>query len=110
METYSEETFPCLDTIIPPKSMSNSTTFDFPIVISGEKTIDAQDVLEGFYVKENESSNDCNICLGGLGRMVHGDVNCSYISKITTSWTLVKRNKECDGSVTYLKGDVKDLQ
>ncbi|MDB4584582.1 hypothetical protein N9164_15630 [Draconibacterium sp.] len=106
-ETYTEETFPCLDTIIPPKSMSNSTTLDLPIVISGEKTIDTQDVLEGVYVKENETSNDCNKCLGGLGRMVHGDVNCSYISKITTSWTLVKRSKECNAQLSYSRGDVK---
>jgi len=106
-ETYTEETFPCLDTIIPPKTISSSTTLDFPIVISGEKTIETQNVLEGVYVKENETSSDCNKCLGGLGRMVHGDVDCSYISKITTSWTLVKRNKECDASITYLKGDVK---
>jgi len=107
METYTEETFPCLDTIIPPKTISNSTRVDIPIVISGEKTIETQDVLEGVYVKQNETSNDCNKCLGGLGRLVHGDVNCSYISKITTSWTLVKRNKECDAEVTYIKGDVK---
>ncbi|MBN1416260.1 MAG: hypothetical protein JW973_14255 [Bacteroidales bacterium] len=107
METYTEETFPCWDTIIPPETLSNSTTVDFPIAISGEKTIDNRDVLEGVYIKENETSNDCNKCSGGLGRMVHGDVDCSYISKITTSWTLVKRNKECDASVTYLKGDVK---
>jgi hypothetical protein len=107
METYTEETFPCWDTIIPPKSISSSTTRDLPIVVSGEKTIDTHDVLEGVYIKENETSNDCNKCLGGMGRMVHGNVDCSYISKITTSWTLVKRNKECDASVTYLKGDVK---
>jgi hypothetical protein len=107
VETYSEETFPCWDTIIPPKSISNSTTLDVPIAISGEKTIGNRNVLEGIYVKQNETSNDCNKCLGGLGRMVHGDVNCSYISKITTSWTLVKRNKECDADVTYIKGDVK---
>jgi hypothetical protein len=107
METYNEETFACLDTVIPPKTISNSTTLDFPIVISGEKTMETQNVLEGVYVKENETSSDCNKCLGVLGRMVHGDVDCSYISKITTSWTLVKRNKECDASITYLKGDVK---
>lgn len=107
METYTEETFPCLDTIIPPKSVSSSTSIDFPIVISGEKALGNRNILEGVYTKTNETSNDCNKCLGGLGRMVHGDVNCSYISKITTSWTLVKRTKECDASVTYLKGDVK---
>ncbi|WP_372756094.1 hypothetical protein [Labilibaculum sp.] len=107
METYLEETFPCLDTIIPPKTMSTSTTVDMPIVISGEKALDNRNILEGVYMKTNETSNDCNKCLGSLGRMVHGDVNCSYISKITTSWTLVKRTKECDASVTYLKGDVK---
>lgn len=106
-ETYSQETFPCLDTIIPPKSMSSSTTIDLPIVISGEKIIDTHDVLEGVYVKENETSSDCNKCLGGLGRLVHGDVNCSYISKITTSWTLVKRTKECDANLSNSRGDVK---
>jgi hypothetical protein len=106
-ETYTEETFPCWDTIIPPKSMSSSTTLDLPIVILGEKTIDTHDVLEGVYVKQNETSNDCNKCLGGLGRLVHGDVNCSYISKITTSWTLVKRNKECNANLSFSRGDVK---
>ena len=107
METYTEETFPCWDTIIPPNTLSNSTTVDFPIAISGEKTIDNQDVLEGVYVQKNETSNDCNKCLGGMGRMVHGDVNCSYISKITTSWTLVKRSTECNAELSYSRGDVK---
>ena len=107
METYTEETFPCWDTIIPPETLSNSTTVDFPIAISGEKTIDNQDVLEGVYIKENETSNDCNKCMGGLGRMVHGDVNCSYISKISTSWTLVKRSTECNAELSYSRGDVK---
>jgi hypothetical protein len=106
-DTYTEETLPCLDTVIPPKSISNSTTVDFPIAISGEKTIDNREVLEGIYVYQDETSTDCKICLGGLSRMVHGDVNCSYISKIITSWTLVKREKECNASLNYLKGDVK---
>jgi hypothetical protein len=44
---------------------------------------------------------------GNLVSLVHGDLECSYTSKITTSWTLVKRNKECDATVTYMKGDVK---
>ncbi len=107
METYTEETFPCWDTIIPPKTMNSSTTVDIPIVISGEKSIDTHDVLEGVYRKENETSNDCNKCLGGLGRLVHGDVNCSYISKITTSWTLVKRSTDCNANLSYSRGDVK---
>ena len=106
-EMYTAETFPCLDTIIPPKSISSSTTLDFPIVISGEKTIDTHDILEGFYIKENETSTDCNKYLGGMGQMVHGDVNCSYISKITTSWTLVKRNKDCNANLSFSRGDVK---
>lgn len=106
-ESYSSETFPCWDTIIPPKSISNSTTFDFPIVISGEKIIETRDVLEGIYVKENETSDDCSKCLGALARMAHGDMNCSHITNITTSWTLVKRTKECEAVISHVKGDVK---
>ncbi len=106
-ETYSSLTFPCLDTLIPPTSISKTTTLDFPVVIHGEKLFDNPDALEGTFVQKDESGDDCRSCLGNLARMVHGDMNCSYITKITTSWTLVKRTEECNGTISYLKGDVK---
>jgi hypothetical protein len=106
-ENYSSLTQPCLDTVIPPKSISANTTLNFPIVIYAEKPFDNSDVLDGIYVQLDESGDDCNMSFGDLARMVHGDMNCSYVTKITTSWTLVKRTRECDATISYLKGDVK---
>ncbi|MBN1416263.1 MAG: hypothetical protein JW973_14270 [Bacteroidales bacterium] len=106
-ENYSSLTQPCLDTVIPPKSISATTAFDFPIVVHAEKLFDNPEVLEGTLVQEDESGDDCSLCLGGLARMVHGDMNCSNVTKITTSWTLVRRTEECNATISYLKGDVK---
>ena len=106
-ESYSSLTQPCFDTIIPPISISANTTINFPIVIYAEQPFDNSDVLDGIYVQQDESGDDCSMCLGGLARMVHGDMNCSYVTKITTSWTLVKRTRECDATISNLRGDVK---
>lgn len=106
-QNYSSLTLPCLDTLIPPKSISKTTVLDFPIVIHGEKIFDNPDLLEGTFVQKEETGDDCRTCLGGMARMVHGDMNCSYVTKITTSWTLVKRTKECDATISYLREDVK---
>jgi len=106
-EQYSSLTQPCLDTVIPPISISANTTLDFPIVIYAEQPFDNFDVLDGIYVQQDESGDDCNMSFGGLARMVHGDMNCSYVTKITTSWTLVKRTRECDATISYIRGDVK---
>jgi hypothetical protein len=106
-ENYSSLTFPCLDTVIPPKLLSGTTTLDFPIVVHAEHLFDNPEVLEGTFVQEDESGDNCSLCLGGLARMVHGDMNCSHVTKITTSWTLVRRTEECNATISYLKGDVK---
>lgn len=107
-ETYSEETYSFLDTLIPPKSNSNSITYDFPIAIGAKKKLGNLNYLEGTRILDNTSSDNCNQCIPGeLARMVHGNMTCSYISNITTSWMLLKRTEECDANVTYIKGDVK---
>ncbi len=91
-----------------PLSLSQTTTVKFPLVISGEAINENPDYLEGITIPDNEQSHDCRKCMdGNLAGLVHGDMNCFYVSKITTSWTLVKRTDECDASITYLKGDVK---
>lgn len=106
--TYSEETYPCLNSNEPPKTTSNTTTIDFPIGISTRMKLGNLDYLEGTDVRENIISENCNQCIPGeLGRLVHGDMNCSYKSYMSTSWILAKRSKECDANVSYLKGDVK---
>ena len=107
-ETHSEETYPCLNSNEPPKTTSNTTTIDFPIGISTRMKLGNLDYLEGTDVRENIVSENCNQCIPGeLARMVHGDMNCSYKSNMSTTWMLVKRSKECDANVSYLKGDVK---
>ncbi len=105
-ELATEETYPQNR---PPKSVSETTTVKIPVAINGEKTSDNLKYLEGNSIQQNEQSDDCRVCIdGNFASMIHGDMECSYISKITTSWTLVKRaEKECDAEVTYIKGDVK---
>lgn len=106
--SLSEETFPCKGSSDPPKSISNTSTFTFPIVINAEKELVNPKHMEGTYILENTSSDNCNKVLpGDIARMAHGDMTCSAISDIRTSWILVKRAKECDGNVSYLRGDVK---
>ena len=106
--SLSEETFPCKGSSDPPTSISNSSTFTFPIVINAKKELVNPKYMEGTYILENTSSDKCNEVLpGGIARMAHGDMTCSSISDIRTSWILVKRAKECNGNVSYLKGDVK---
>jgi len=108
LENFSEESYPCLDKITPPKSVSNSTTIDFPIAIAARMKLGNLDYLEGTDVIENNVSDNCNQCIPGeLAGLVHGDMKCSYISNIYTSWMLVKRSKECDATIRYIKGDVK---
>jgi hypothetical protein len=105
-ELTSEETYPQNR---PPKSVSETTTVKIPIAINGEKASENLKYLEGTSIQQNEQSDDCRICIdGNFASMIHGDMECSYVSKITTSWTLVKRNeKDCDAEVTYIQGDVK---
>ena len=101
----TEETYPQNR---PPQSLSQTNKIKIPVAISGEKRSDNLKYLEGITILQNEQSDDCRLCMdGNMANQVHGDMECLYISKITTSWTLVKRNKECDATVTYLKGDVK---
>ncbi|MDF1559861.1 MAG: hypothetical protein P1P83_06605 [Bacteroidales bacterium] len=95
-EHYTSLTQPCLDTVIPPKLTSANTTLDFPIVIHAEKPFDNSNELKGTFVQRDESGNDCSMSFGGLGRMVHGDMNCSYVTKITTSWSLTKKCEALD--------------
>lgn len=95
-EAYSEVSLPCLDTIIPPHSISSNSTLDFPIVIHAEKQFDNSRELSGSYVQKDESGDDCAKCLGGMGRMVHGDMSCSYVTNITTSWSLKKKCEALD--------------
>lgn len=107
-EDYSEDYYPCLENQTPPKSVSQTTSIDFPIGIGTMMKLGNLDYLEGIHVTENTVSDRCNQCIpGDLARMVHGDMQCSYISKISTSWILAKRSMECDASLTYIKGDVK---
>ncbi|MDX9930874.1 MAG: FecR family protein [Bacteroidales bacterium] len=107
-ENYNEEYFPCLDKQTPPKSVSQTTTIDFPIGIGTKMKLGNLDYLEGTNVVDNTVSDNCNQCIPGeLARLVHGDMQCSYISKISTSWMLVKRSEECDATIRFVKGDVK---
>ncbi len=104
-ELWEEETYPHNQ---PPKSFTETKNIKMPVVISCEANSDNLKYMEGTFDQLNEQSDDCRKCMdGNLASLVHGDMDCSYISKITTSWTLVKRNKECDAQVTYVKGDVK---
>ena len=92
----------------PPTSVSETTNIKLPVVISGEKNSKNLKYLEGTSELKNEQSSDCRKCMdGNLASLVHGDMECSYISKITTSWTLVKRSDDCNAEITYLAGDVK---
>ena len=105
-ELYSEETYPQNQ---PPRSVTETTTVKLPIVISGEKNSGNLNYMEGSSVLQNEQSNDCRLCMdGNLAARVHGDMECSYISKNTTSWMLVRRSDTYhDITVSYVKGDVK---
>jgi hypothetical protein len=104
-ELWEEETYPQNQ---PPKSFTETKNIKMPVVISGEANSDNLKYLEGTFDQLNEQSDDCRKCMdGNLASLAHGDMDCSYVSKITTSWTLVKRNKECDATITYMKGDVK---
>ena len=107
-ETFKEEIFPCLKSSEPPRSFTNTSTFEFPIAINAKKELENPKYMEGTYVHTNTSSDKCNEVLpGDIARMAHGDMACSSITDIRTSWMLVKKTKECDGNVSYLKGDVK---
>jgi hypothetical protein len=105
-ELYSEETYP---ENRPPQSVTETKRVKLPVVLSGEKNSENLKYLEGTSILQNEQSDDCRICIdANFASMVHGDMECSYISKITTSWTLVKNaERECEAKVTYIKGDVK---
>jgi hypothetical protein len=106
--TYSEDTYPCLNKNEPPKTTSNTTTIDFPVGISTRMKLGNLDYLEGTHVTDNTVSDRCNQCIPGeLARLVHGDMQCSYVSKISTSWMLAKRSEECDATLRFIKGDVK---
>ncbi|MDT8400753.1 MAG: hypothetical protein RQ743_03580 [Bacteroidales bacterium] len=99
--------FPCLQTNPPSEPLNTTTELEWPIAIGAEGRLTNPDYLEGFHVAEDVSSDDCRHCIGSLSNLVHGDVSCSYTSKVTTTWMLVKRTDECDANVTYIKGDVK---
>ena len=105
-ELISEETYPQNR---PPNSVSQTNTVTIPVAMNGEKTSENLKYLEGTSIHQNEQSDDCRKCIdANFASMIHGDMECLYVSKITTSWTLVKRaEKECDAEVTYIKGDVK---
>ncbi len=99
--------FPCLKTNPPSEPLTTTTELEWPIAIGAEGRLTNPDYLEGVHVADNISSDDCRYCIGSLGNLVHGDVSCSYTSKVTTTWMLTKRTDECNAEVTYLKGDVK---
>lgn len=104
-EISKKETYPLNR---PPTSFTETKIMKFPIVISGEANNENLKYLEGATKQRDEQSDDCRKCMdGNLASLVHGDMNCSYNSKITTSWTLVKRTKECDAIISNVKGDVK---
>ncbi|MBN1388383.1 MAG: FecR domain-containing protein [Bacteroidales bacterium] len=105
---YSSQTYACIESQEPPKTTSNSETVIIPIAVVVNREFDNPDYLEGSWVKEDTSGTECNKCLGPvISRMAHGDMNCRWTSRITASWILSKRTKECDANVNRLEGDVK---
>jgi|GEM_PF-3742219 len=105
--SHNTTTFPCLKSNPPSEPLTTTTEFEWPIAIGAEGRLTNPDYLEGVHVAEDVSSDDCRHCIGSLSNLVHGEVSCSYTSKVTTTWMLVKRTDECNAEVTYLKGDVK---
>jgi len=102
---YESRTFPCLDSNNnpPPYSSTDTSKMVFPIMVLAEKVFDGSNILEGTSVITDIHSTDCK----DINAMTHGEVNCAYDENITVSWTLVKRTKECNAEITYLKGDLK---
>ena len=106
--TSSSQTHACIQSNEPPKTTFISDTIIIPVAVVARKEFDNSDYLEGTWVKEDTSGTECNKCLGPVtARMAHGDMNCHWVSKITASWMLSKRTKECDVNINYIKGDVK---
>jgi hypothetical protein len=106
--TYNSQTYACSKSQEPSKRTSNSETIFIPVAVVAREKFDNPDYLEGTWVKEDTSGTECNKCLGPvIARMAHGDMSCNWVSKITASWMLSKRTKECNANVNYLKGDVK---
>ncbi len=109
---YTEETFPCNEANNKPANLfTNTVKMDFPIVINLEKDFDITDeILEGESVITDIHNTDCRGCLtSSLTSMIpdNDDVKCAYDENLTVSWSLVKRSKECDANLSYVKGDVK---
>jgi hypothetical protein len=105
--SHNTTTFPCLKSNPPSEPLTTTTELEWPIAIGSVGQLTNPDYLEGFHVAEDISSDDCRHCIGSLSNMVHGEVSCSYTSKVTTTWMLTKRTDECNAEVTYLNGDVK---
>jgi hypothetical protein len=105
--SHNTTTFPCLKSNPQSEPLTTTTELEWPIAIGAEGRLTNPDYLEGVHVADDISSDDCRHCIGSLSNLAHGDVSCSYTSKVTTTWMLVKRTDECDANVTYIKGDVK---
>ena len=89
-EEYHEEKTPCWGKSPPPSSFTFSEEIESPFGISVEKYYGNPRYLKGTHVIADTSSKDCN-CVSIVSAAVHGDVDCSYSSNTTVSWTLIKK-------------------
>lgn len=86
----SEIKDPCRDKNPPPENDNFSGEYDAPVVIYAEGDIINPSVLAGQLIIEDITSSECD-CPGLEVYHVHGDLDCSYNSKIIASWNLVKQ-------------------
>jgi hypothetical protein len=106
-ETFSENKFACNpERNAPPDVISQTMKMSFPLSIIIAEEFNGADILEGKKVILDNHTTDCGPG-SPYANMTHGEVDCNYIEDISVSWHLTKRNKECDASLTDIKGDVK---
>lgn len=106
-ETFSEYKFACHpERNEPPDVITQTMKMSFPVSIVLAEEFNGSSVLEGKKVLSDIHKTDCGPG-SPYANMTHGDVDCNYTENITVSWHLTKRNKECDASLTGIKGNVK---
>lgn len=86
----SESRDPCQSKNPPPINENFILEIPSPVVIVGEGKIEKPSYISGKVVIEDISNNECS-CPGLDLYHVYGDMECSYSSKITVSWDLVKQ-------------------
>lgn len=86
----SESKDPCSSKDPPPINENSVHEIESPVVIIGDGKIENPSSISGQVTIEDISNSECS-CPGLDLYHVHGDMDCSYSSKITASWKLVKQ-------------------